>query len=122
MSYAETWDMSALRNAPWTLRVYAVIVTATAILNTVLSHGRGALGVLIAPALAVGVCQGSRLVWWFLVVLNALFVAVSPLLFPTTWIASAASGVVVLGLLLAPQSRQHVFPPTEPEPLASQQE
>jgi hypothetical protein len=113
--------MSAVRTAPWTLRVYAVIVTATAILNTVLSHGRGALGLLIAPALAVGVCQGSRLVWWFLVVLNTLVVAASSLLFPTTWIAAAASGVVALLCLLAPQSRQHVFPPTEPEPLSSQQ-
>jgi hypothetical protein len=109
--------MSALRKSPWTLRVYAVILIALAVTE---SPRQAALPTLIRLVLAIGLCQGSRLVWWFLVVSNALILTTAPFLLHLSWYEFVVN-VVGLICLLAPQSRHFVFPPTEPEPLSSQQ-
>jgi hypothetical protein len=101
--------MTAIQQAPWSLRSYAALIFAAAIL-TALATGRieSWTRVLWVAAFGIAICGGSRIIWWLLVVGNALYLFVGPILLGDTWL-SIPFGLIGLALLLAPESRRYVF-------------
>lgn len=99
--------MTAIQQAPWSLRSYAGLIAATAIL-TVLATGRGWVGIFWAGALGIGVCNGSRAIWWLCVAVNALFLILAPFASSVFWL-SIPLALIALALLLMPESRRYVF-------------
>ena len=100
--------MTAIQRAPWSLRFYAGLIVAIAILTALATGGSQTwANVLWAAAFGIAVCTGSRIVWWLLVVGNTVTFAV-PFLFSVSWLAIPLS-LVGLALLLAPESQRYVF-------------
>lgn len=104
--------MTAIRQSPWSLRFYAGIMIAIAILSQV-RGGRGSwAGVLWTVALGIATCTGSRAIWWLLVVGDVLILI--ELLVRGHW-EVALFLLVGLVLLFTPASRRFVFA-RDPEP------
>lgn len=101
--------MDAIRRAPWSLRVYAGLIGAIAILAAH-TNGRGQswTGVLWGAVCGIAVCTGNRAIWWLLVAWNAYLLVVFPILLGGSW-SAMAFGLIGLALLLAPGSRRYVF-------------
>lgn len=72
--------MAAIQQAPWSLRSYAGLIVTTAILAT-LATGEGWMSILWASAFGIGICNGSRVIWWLCVVGNALLLISAPFLY-----------------------------------------
>lgn len=70
--------------------------------------------VLWAVVFGLGVCDGSRAIWWLCVVANVLFLISVSFLFSGLWLSIPLS-LICLTLLLVPESRRYVFE-RDPEP------
>ena len=102
--------MTAIQRAPWSLRAYAALLLAVAVLFA-LAEGGSQNWTRVAWAGVWGIlaCTGSRPIWWLPVAGNVLATFVVPLLVSgVPWIAIPL-GLVALALLLAPESRRYVF-------------
>jgi hypothetical protein len=101
--------MSAIAQAPWSLRAYAALVVGTGLAVAVFTPAESSwVRVLWAVVFAVCVCTGNRFVWWFVVTANAVVLVASPFLFGQ-WLAPMALSLAGLVCLLAPASRDYVF-------------
>lgn len=107
--------MTAIRQAPWSLRSYAALTLAIGILAAYATgRGQSWANVLGAAALGIAACTGNRAIWWLLVAWNACILCLFPVFFGATWRVSPF-GFIGLALLLAPASRRYVFA-RDPEP------
>ena len=101
--------MAAIRRAPSSLRSYAGLIVAMAMLTALATGGSQSWARAIwAGAFGIAACTGSRIIWWLLVVGNALALVVAPILFSVSWLSIPLS-LIGLALLLAPESRAYVF-------------
>jgi hypothetical protein len=101
--------MAAIQRAPWSLRSYAALIVALALLSALAVGGEQSLvRVLWAGAFGIAACTGNRIIWWLLVAGNVLALVAAPVLFSDWWLSIPLS-LVGLALLLAPESRRYVF-------------
>jgi hypothetical protein len=101
--------MAAIQRAPWSLRSYAALIVATALLVSLTAGGEQSwVRVLWAATFGIAACTGNRIVWWLLVAGNVLALAAAPILLSDWWISIPLS-LIGLALLLAPESRRYVF-------------
>jgi len=108
-SLADYSGMAAIQRAPWSLRSYALLIVATALLIALAVGGEQSwVRVLWAAAFGIAACSGERIAWWLLVVINVLALVAAPFFFGDWWLSIPLS-LVGLALLLAPESRRYVF-------------
>jgi hypothetical protein len=60
--------IQAIQRAPWSLRSYAGLIVAMAILTALVIGGSQFwMRVLWAVAFGIGICAGTRVIWWLCV-------------------------------------------------------
>lgn len=107
--------MSAIKQAPWSLRSYAALTVAIVLLSAYATgRGQSWASIIWAAVIGVAACTGDRAIWWLLVAWNACILVLFPVFFGDSWRVSPI-GFIGLALLLAPASRRYVFK-RDPEP------
>lgn len=107
--------LAAIQQAPWSLRFYLGLNVAVAILLALTTGDEQSwTAVFWAAVFGIAICEGSRVIWWWLIVVNVVALFVIPMFFSVSWLSIPLS-LIGLALLLAPESRRYVFD-RDPEP------